>query len=66
MSRTIELSEDLAVREDDKTGGLILECLVHDDAAYVFLTAVECAALRRYLNLRHEMIEEAKRRERDN
>ena len=66
MTKTIELSEDLAVREDTNTGGLILECLVEDDAAYVFLTDQECAALRRYLNFRHEMIEEAKRRERDN
>ena len=54
------------MREDDKTGGLILECLVHDDAAYVFLIDQECATLRCYLNLRHEMIEEAKRRERNN
>ena len=66
VSRTIGLSEGLAVRENTNTGGLILECLVDDDAAMVFLTTQECAALRRYLNFHHEMIEEAKRRERDN
>ena len=65
MSKTIKLSEDLSVRVDDKTGGLILECLVKDDAAMVFLTAAECAMLRKFLNLRHAIIEAENSNEED-
>ena len=65
MSKTIKLSEDLAVREESQSGGLILECLVKDDAAMVFLTSAECAMLRKFLNLRHAIIEAENSNEED-